>query len=583
MDQISGRHRPAKTRTTSKAQSALAKARAAKAERRKATSTSSPTKKQGQGSPRGLGSPKSPKGRTGQKFARFARQLKTAECEYFLMHSGQLDELVSDFQCKVCGERALSCSITERKGFCVKLSVKCSKCEEKVSEKYSSPRVTDEESSRPPFEINRQIVNAFLSIGAGHNAMQRFGIEVGMKVMDISSWVAHFKKIVKEHKSLMANILAKSRAAVRKAYELLDPSLIGKAIIEIAVSIDGSWQKRGHVSLYGIVIIIDILTGLVVDFEILSKFCQLCAISAIELGEDTPEYQIWMAGHVKAGECSKNFDGASGNMEAHGTLSCWLRSEKEAGMRYTTVLADGDGKSHSMLCAKKPYGDNVQIAREECTNHVSKRLGTALRTAAQKDKLGGKTKGALTEVAMKSLQGFYHKAIKQNAPNIEAMQGAIFATLYHCASTDAKPNHDLCPHGSDSWCFYNKRKARGDKELGSHEKMPLFLNQKVFDKIFPIYKRLASDELMERCVRGATQNANEGLHSVVWKKVPKHIFVFMDRLFVGLIKGVGEWNMGCIGVLDLKSEVTGQAVPEASKVSTTIFLLKIRNIIKSLT
>lgn len=70
------------------------------------------------------------------------------------------------------------------------------------------------------------------------------------------------------------------------------------------------------------------------------------------------------------------------------------------------MLADGDSKSRSMLCANKPYGD-VAIVPEECTNHISKRLGTALRSAAQKDKLGGITKGALTDVAMKSLQGHW--------------------------------------------------------------------------------------------------------------------------------------------------------------------------------
>lgn len=55
------------------------------------------------------------------------------------------------------------------------------------------------------------------------------------------------------------------------------------------------------------------------------------------------------------------------------------------------------------------------------------------------------------------------------------------------------------------------------------------------------------------------------IHSVICKRVPKHIFVSMDRLFVGLIKGVGEWYMGFIRVLNLKSEVTVQAVPEGQK------------------
>lgn len=33
---------------------------------------------------------------------------------------------------------------------------------------------------------------------------------------------------------------------------------------------------------------------------------------------------------------------------------------------------------------------------------------------------------------MTKLQIFYHKAIKEKAPDIEGMEMSIFATLYHC-------------------------------------------------------------------------------------------------------------------------------------------------------
>ncbi|GFW72786.1 uncharacterized protein TNCV_1266291 [Trichonephila clavipes] len=61
---------------------------------------------------------------------------------------------------------------------------------------------------------------------------------------------------------------------VRKHHE----DLLGTAngVIDITVSYDGTWQKRGHSSLYGIGIVIDILTGLIIDYEILSKYCPEC-------------------------------------------------------------------------------------------------------------------------------------------------------------------------------------------------------------------------------------------------------------------------------------------------------------------
>ncbi|GBN70599.1 hypothetical protein AVEN_244416-1 [Araneus ventricosus] len=44
----------------------------------------------------------------------------------------------------------------------------------------------------------------------------------------------------------------------------------------MTVSYDGIWQKRGHTSLYGIGIVVDILTGIVIDYQILSKYFPEC-------------------------------------------------------------------------------------------------------------------------------------------------------------------------------------------------------------------------------------------------------------------------------------------------------------------
>lgn len=578
MHQTSGKYRPVRAKANTSKLQALAKARIAKAQKKAAETSAGETEATPTQSPKK--SP-SPKGRTGKKFSHFKNLRQStdgSDSEYCIISLQSLESLVSQLACNDCKTNNLSCYLSERKGFAVKVCVKCKTCDDTVAENYSSVRIKNHQSTRPPFDINRKLVSAFLSVGVGHNAMLRFGQELGMKVMDISSWTDHFKKLSAEAKELLKKILDESRAAVRRAHEALDPSLVGKRIICIAVSVDGSWHRRGHASLYGVVLIIDILTGLVVDIEILSKYCHLCAITKIELGENTPEFQVWHEGHVKSGECSINFEGASGNMEAYGMLACWKRSEEEAGMQYTSVLGDGDGKSHSLLLKEDPpiYGPDVKIEREECTNHVSKRLGTALRNLKQKTPgLGGRAAGALTDQVITSLQGFFHKALTKNIPDIKKMQQAIKATVLHCGSTDKKPNHSLCPKTPDdtNWCFYNKRKYKREKDLGTHEKMPVKLDEKVVKAILPVYERLSSEELMKRCARGGTSNANEGIHSVIWKKVPKHVFVSLDRLMLGVIHAVGEWNFGAEGFLNIQSQVTGHLPSESSQVIQNIFLL----------
>lgn len=63
-------------------------------------------------------------------------------------------------------------------------------------------------------------------------------------------------------------------------------------------------------------------------------------------------------------------------------------------------------------------------------------------------------------------------------------------------------------------------------------------------KIMPIYQRLGSTTLLSRCVDGKTQNANEALHSVLWSKCPKTIFVSKSTLLMRLSEGICTYNTG---------------------------------------
>ena len=47
-------------------------------------------------------------------------------------------------------------------------------------------------------------------------------------------------------------------------------------ICNIAVSCDGTWQKRGYSSLNGVVSVIKVETGKVIDYRVLTKKCAQC-------------------------------------------------------------------------------------------------------------------------------------------------------------------------------------------------------------------------------------------------------------------------------------------------------------------
>ena len=206
-------------------------------------------------------------------------------------------------------------------------------------------------------------------------------------------------------------------------------------------------------------------------------------------------------------------------MEPHGTLTMFSRS-LDYNLRFKHLIADGDCKTHALLLREQPYGPDLPVQKLDCIGHVQKRLGTALRTLKDTYKgrklSDGKTiwgAGRLTDHLINSLQNYYGDAIRRNTDHLDNMIRAVQASLLHCNSSDEHPRHHLCPTGESSWCKYQKALALG--KPFSHKKTPI--PEAIVHLIKPIYARLGSRELLEKCLHGYTQNANESLHSLVWK------------------------------------------------------------------
>ena len=68
-----------------------------------------------------------------------------------------------------------------------------------------------------------------------------------------------------------------------------------EGILEIGVSYHESWQKRGHSSHNGIGIVIDFITGLPIDYEVLSNFCLKCQLAPPQEDE---KYEEWKKKHA---------------------------------------------------------------------------------------------------------------------------------------------------------------------------------------------------------------------------------------------------------------------------------------------
>ena len=180
------------------------------------------------------------------------------------------------------------------------------------------------------------------------------------------------KKITGANAATFKDIVAKSREAIGEAYSAVGVVPDENGVLNIGVSFDGSWQRRGHSSHNGMVCVIDLLTGLPIDYEVLSNFCIKCQIR-----NDKPpaqaEYYEWK--HKHSPNCLKKFNGTANAMEVECALRMRKRSVEDHKIRYTSLLCDSDSKCFDVNCEAKVY-EEVEVTKEDCVNHISKCMGT---------------------------------------------------------------------------------------------------------------------------------------------------------------------------------------------------------------
>jgi len=224
--------------------------------------------------------------------------------------------------------------------------------------------------------------------------------------------------------------------------ESMHVNVNGVPIANVAVSIDGTWQNRGHTSKIGVSFVLSVLTGEILDNEVISHVCHACIVQN-KLEKEPEEYKAWKPAHDP--ECQINHVGSSADMEAKGAIVIFSRSIQKHQLRYSKFVGDGDssclGRVAEAMAGK--YGVAYEVTKEECVGHVQKRMGAALmeykksrkgKKLADGKNLGGQ--GRLTEESIKKIQNYYSFAIRQNSGNMEGMKKAVLAIQHHVIRSD---------------------------------------------------------------------------------------------------------------------------------------------------
>ena len=234
-----------------------------------------------------------------------------ADNYYILMSFSILRSVLAKCKCEICHESIELVDYESlRAGLSHKLSLQCKNCG--VIETFhssSTGKKVDPGSGarRTMFDVNLRSVLAFREIGKGHNAMNTFtGLMNLAKPISKTQYDKVNDKLFQVYQDTALYSCEEAATETIQKIDEKDPY----GITDCQVSVDGSWQKRGHTSLNGVVTVISKENGKCLDHIVLSKKCKGCQTWSNKTSH--PGYNSWKANH----DCQINHKGSSGSMES---------------------------------------------------------------------------------------------------------------------------------------------------------------------------------------------------------------------------------------------------------------------------
>lgn len=108
-------------------------------------------------------------------------------------------------------------------------------------------------------------------------------------------------------------------------------------------------------------------TGKLLYLGIRNKYCSTCQYYCTK-NEDIPVHK-----------CFKNWSGTSTSMETDIIIEGFRTSIDTHGLKYLTLVGDGDSSVYNKLMEIKPYGPQTGIKKIECKNHLLRNFSSKLR------------------------------------------------------------------------------------------------------------------------------------------------------------------------------------------------------------
>ena len=233
-------------------------------------------------------------------------------------------------------------------------------------------------------EINLRLTQADFYTGNGQTNLHRLcGMLDLPPQVNNSSYNDHVKDLELISAKVAENSIAQGAFRLKSILKVKEEACknldVEEDVFPIAVSVDGTWQKRyGHSSWHGVVFIMAVETGGVLDYEVKSKVCFECKTRA-KWDKESEKFKSWFDQHKN--KCLINHTLSSEAMEKEAGITIFKRSVEKHKLKYTTYVGDGDSSSFSEVSTAlfEEYGSEYQISKEDCIGHIQKRMGSNQR------------------------------------------------------------------------------------------------------------------------------------------------------------------------------------------------------------
>ena len=181
----------------------------------------------------------------------------------------------------------------------------CTECDTVLNSTLTSDRTDGSYSGNVLFVIVRQALAASMDMGVGHAGLVKLCRFLNVKPLTHTSYTKHTHAICEANKIVVTRMLDDADTVVRHVYRDIDSSIGLDDTINLTVNYDGSWMTRGHKSQYGIGCVVEVITGLVIDLQVMSLYCQRSAYASTRHGgRHTAAFREWCVTHEP--ECNQN-------------------------------------------------------------------------------------------------------------------------------------------------------------------------------------------------------------------------------------------------------------------------------------